>query len=207
MRHNNIINALEVHCPFPEVFEEAEAPKDYGARYRRKIVHIRADYDGRKWWNTIWPCHNELATPEIRREIDAVYQALIDKDVFADLDALRSFCTEFPQALANAAATDEYNFYIESVFCGYWLRCITREKDYNLYLHAFLTADLPFQKYFTFLDEWEKQHPGRNTHSRVTCLQEKFSELTECEAAKFVFRWEIRFQAAAAEAENKCSEQ
>lgn len=119
MRHDNIINALEVNCPFPEFFHEKEEPKDIGSRYRRKLVHIRADYDGSKWWNTIWPCHDELATPEARREVDAVYEALISKEAFVDLEALRSFCAEFPQALANETATDEYNFYLESVHCNY----------------------------------------------------------------------------------------
>lgn len=204
MRHDNIINALEVRCPFPEVFEEEETPKNYGTRYRRKIAHIRADYDGRRWWNTIWLCHDGLATPEIRREIDAVYHTLISEDVFVDLGALRSFCTEFPQALANATATDEYNFYMESVFCGYWLRCITRDKDYNLYLHAFLISDLPHQKYFNFLDELEAQYPAGNTLFRMACLQENFPELIEGEAATFAFRWERRFKATGG-AENEYS--
>lgn len=192
MRHDNIINALEVNCPFPEVFHEKEEPKDIGSRYRRKLVHIRADYDGSKWWNTIWSCHDELATPEIRREIDTVYEALVSKDAFADLETLRSFCHEFPHALANETATDEYNFYMESVYCGYWLRCITRDRDYNLYLHAFLLPDLTRQMYF-YLDKLEVTALAGDTNSRIACLQEKFPALTNDAAAKTVLCWERRF--------------
>lgn len=193
IRHDNIINALEVNCPFPDVFEENEAAEGFVGRYRRKLVHIRADYDGHKWWNTVWPCHDELATPEIRCEVDAVYEALTSKEVFADLETLRSFCSEFPQALANGTATDEYNFYLESVHCGYWLRCITRNKDYNLYLHAFLLSDPSCQMYFDCLDKLETIQPVWNTLHAISCLREKFPALTEDAAAGVVFRWERRF--------------
>lgn len=195
MRHDNIINALEVNCHFPEIFEE----KEPGGQYRNKLVHIRADYDGFKWWNTVWPCHDELATPEIRREVDTVYKALVSKEVFADLETLRSFCSEFPQALANETATDEYNFYLESVHCGYWLRCITRAKDYNLYLHAFLLTDPARQTYFEFLDELEALHPTWDTERSIVLLQHKFPELTADDAASFCFRWEFCFNATEGE--------
>lgn len=136
-----ILDLLQVDCPFPKLFEERENPGGVPARYRRKIVHFRADYDGCQWWNTIWPMHDELATPEIRREIDRVYAALTADDAWADLHTLTAFCREHPEAQVNGTATDEFNFYYEGELCWYWLRCITREKDYNLYLHAFLKSD------------------------------------------------------------------
>jgi hypothetical protein len=142
MQKKTILASLQADCPFPKLFEEIENPGAFPSRYRRKIVHFRADYDGRKWWNTIWPMHDELATPEIRREIDNVYAALTAKDAWADLQVLTAFCREHPEALANSTATDEFNFYYEGELCWYWLRCITRSRDYNLYLHAFLKSDL-----------------------------------------------------------------
>ena len=140
MSKETILNSLQVNCPFPELLEELEKPGESPPRYRRKIVHIRADYDGHRWWNSIWPAHDELATPEIRREVDCVYAALTAKGAWADLDTLAAFCRKHPAALANRSSTDEFNFYYEGELCGYWLRCITRKKDYNLYLHAFLKS-------------------------------------------------------------------
>lgn len=137
MNYNDIIHLLEVNCPFPEVFEEPERLQ-LGASYRRKIVHIRADYDGSRWWNTIWRHHNELATLEIRNEIDAVYDALTAAGAFPDLDTLTAFCRSQPSAKVNANCSDEFNFYFIGERCCYWLRCICRPKNYNLYLHAFL---------------------------------------------------------------------
>ena len=137
----SILSKLKVDCPFAQVFEEVENLGEFAARYRRKIGHIRADYDGYRWWNTVWPMHKELATPEICREIDAVYDALTAKDAFADLATLRRFCNRFPQALANPEYGGEYNFYLEGTRCLFWLRCITRKGDYNLYLHAFVREE------------------------------------------------------------------
>lgn len=85
----------------------------------------------------VWPCHNELATDEIKQEIDEVYTALTAKDALADLDTLKRFCQSHPEACADTQFKQEYNFYLEGECCNFWIRLITRPKDYNLYLHVF----------------------------------------------------------------------
>ena len=70
---DNILSQLLIKCPFPEVFEDTETVE--GCSFpepRRKIGHIRADYDGWRWYNTVWPCHRVLATQEVCKEIDRV---------------------------------------------------------------------------------------------------------------------------------------
>lgn len=50
---DNILSQLLIKCPFPEVFEDTETIE--GCSFpepRRKIGHIRADYDGWRWYNT-----------------------------------------------------------------------------------------------------------------------------------------------------------
>ena len=188
MNISNIINALKVNCSFPEVFEEIENPGELSPQYRRKIVHLRADYDGRKWWNTVWPMHDELATPEIRREIDTVYAALTQKDAFTDLAALKSFCHSHPQARVNESADDEFNFYMEGELCLYWLRFITRSKDYNLYLHAFLKSDASYGSYFAFLDDL-RESGKTNMYGAVPYLRQAFPALTEPCAKTLLSRW------------------
>ena len=137
MNKESILNNLRADCPFPKLFEEREQLPVCGDSYRRKIVHIRADYDGNQWW----PHHTELATPAIRKEVDSVYAALISPGAFSNLPALTEFCTCHPEALVNRDCRDEFNFYLDGELCCYWLRCICRAKDYNLYLHAFLKAE------------------------------------------------------------------
>lgn len=137
---NEIVEHLKTECPFEEVFKEVEENSPpYAPRYRKKIGHLRADHDGWRWWNTWWPCHQEMLTRERAAEIDAVYDALIAKNCFSGLNALRGFCD------ANAAESahpgdgeGEHDFYYEGEHCNYWLRLITRKGDYNMYLHVFV---------------------------------------------------------------------
>lgn len=134
---DNILKRLKIECPFPEVFEEWEYSEDgWNKVPRRKIGHIRADYQGR-WWNTVWPCHPALATKEIAAEIDRVYEALTAKDALKDLSTLARFCEAHPEACADPEFRQEYNFFLVGEACDFWLRLITRNRDYNLYLNAF----------------------------------------------------------------------
>lgn len=65
---------------------------------------------------------------------------LTAQGAFPNLSALTAYCESHPEARVNESRTDEYNFYLDGELCCYWLRCITREKDYNLYLHAFIKS-------------------------------------------------------------------
>ena len=134
MKHSSILTELKIDCPFPEVFEDKVLKNGGLPDYRRKIGHIRADYDGYRWWTSIWPLHKELTTPETSKEIDELYKQLTSKDAFATLSEMSKFCHDHPQAAVDQT---EYNFYYEGEYCLFWLRCITRRKDYNLYIHAF----------------------------------------------------------------------
>ena len=133
MQHSSILHELKVECPFPEIFEDRVSQNGI-SEYRRKIGHIRADYDDYRWWSTIWPLHKELSTPETSKEIDELYQQLTSKDAFATLSEMTDFCHDHPQAAVDRT---EYNFYYEGEYCLFWIRCIIRKKDYNLYIHAF----------------------------------------------------------------------
>lgn len=124
-----MINALEFACPFPTVFQEIENSGKAVPRYRRELGYIRADYDGRRWYNTIHKVHENLDTSSICREIDAVYDMLISEHIFPNLEALRSFCSNFPLARVNRDG--DYDFYMEGALCWYWLWLITRDRDYK----------------------------------------------------------------------------
>ena len=134
---DNILKRLKTECPFPQVFEDLERSEDGFTNVpRRKIGHLRADYNGRRWWNTAWPCHPALATAEIKAEIDQVYEALTAADALKDLPTLTRFCEAHPEACVDRQFRQEYNFFLEGETCDFWIRLITRERDYNLYLNA-----------------------------------------------------------------------
>ena len=125
---DNILSQLLIKCPFPEVFEDTETVE--GCSFpepRRKIGHIRADYDGWRWYNTVWPCHRALATQKVCKEIDRVYDALTAPDALKDLTMLRKFCGEHAAACIAKENKDEFSFYYVGKLCVFWIRLITRK--------------------------------------------------------------------------------
>lgn len=188
MNYKNMIDALEINCPFSQFFEEKEQLPMLGASYRRKIAHIQADHTRGKWWNTVWPHHDELATPEIRSEIDAVYDSLTSQNAFPDLSALTAFCTSHPDAMVNKSCFDEFNFYLTRELCCYWLRCIIRDNDYNLYLHAFLQSDSAYRDYYTYLNEL-RDSGKTNMYGAVPFLLRKYPKLKENCATYILQSW------------------
>lgn len=112
-------------------------------RYQKKIGHLRADYDGWRWWSTWWPDHAAFLSAARSQEINRFYEALTAHDAFASLQALQRFCAAHPEARVHTWTSDEYNFYYEGALCMYWIRAITRKGDYNLYIHAFVKEDEP----------------------------------------------------------------
>ena len=175
-----ILNKLTVECTFPEVFEDAE-PSDNGIMNypRRKIMHFRADHDGYRWWNTVWPHHDELATKGMKHEIDATYDALTAKDALADLPTLARFCLSHMDACAGENSTDEFNFYLRGELCDYWVRLITRKGDYNMYLSAYsrekTNANNQNQKYFDYLERL-RESGETNMLGALPYLQREFPE-------------------------------
>ena len=140
--YDGILGRLKTVCPFSKVFEDVDDADSYGpGEPRRKIGHIRADYDDFRWWNTFWGCHCDLATPKMANEIDQTYEALTAKDALHNLNALRRFCWSHPEAQAGPEADEEFNFYLVGETCDFWVRLITREKDYNMYLNAYAKAE------------------------------------------------------------------
>ena len=134
----DILCELQVTCGFSQVLESMETISPATSpRYRYKIGHLRADYDGYRWWNTWWPDHANLSSRARSQEINLVYESLTGSDAFSSLNKLRQFCDAHPEARVHAQAPDEYNFYYEGLLCWYWIRAIIRRGDYNLYIHAF----------------------------------------------------------------------
>lgn len=119
-------------CPFPQVFDNKDKAKDN--RPESELAYFRCDYDGYRWWNTVWPVNKALETDDLIDEMDAVYDAFIA--AFPTLASLRRYCKE--HLITMGSTNTEYNAFLDLGGPGlYWLRLITREKDYNMYLHCY----------------------------------------------------------------------
>lgn len=188
-----ILDKLIVACPFPEVFEDMETQNGSCIPVPRlKIGHLRADYDGYRWYNTVWPCHNELATSEICSEIDRVYEKLTAPDALKDLPALRRFCDSHMDACIEKEYHDEFSFFYVGKHCDFWVRLITRRGDYNLYLNAYAKGSRP-GKYFDFLERL-RQSGETNMYGAAPYLQREFEELRSPQrAAEILTAWFATF--------------
>ena len=83
----------------------------------------------------------EKKTKDERTEQDTRQEEKLSEtwaqDALADLDTLTRFCQSHPEACVDQQFRQEYNFYLEGMSCNFWIRLITRPRDYNLYLNAF----------------------------------------------------------------------
>lgn len=127
---------LHPACHFKQIFngQQKQIPGYGGLRPVSEVVYSRSDYDGRKWWTT-WHKMQEDVTPVAQaREIDQIMDLLLARPEFQNLWALRRTCQLYAEPTSEPT---EFNLYGESPSFYLWLRLITREKDYNLYVHFY----------------------------------------------------------------------
>ena len=130
----NLKNALVAWCPRPRLWDH----RDSTGKPPCELGYIRADHDGYRWHNTCWDVHDNLRSPELTVEFDAVYDAF--RRTFKDRAAMASWCGCHAGRTGDST---EYNAYYEGNKGFYWLRMITRRGDYNLYLHCFSKDAMP----------------------------------------------------------------
>ena len=125
---------------FRHIFEgpQKQVPGYGGRRPAGEVVYARSDYDGRRWWTTWHRMQEDPAPAEQAQEIDSIMDALLELPEFRNLRSLRRTCALYAEPTSEPT---EFNLYGESPGFYLWLRLITREKDYNLYVH-FYTKDI-----------------------------------------------------------------
>ena len=175
-KNRDILSRLTTECSFRAVFDDVDLMKETNQNQPKKMVgYFRADHDGRRWWNTVWYHHRELASEAVIQEADDYFQALTANDALADLPTLRRFCEAHPEACIDQEFHQEYNFYLEGEACDYWIRLITRARDYNLYFHTYV-KEFPPEYYFPYLEEL-RESGVTNMFGAVPYLQEEFPDL------------------------------
>lgn len=123
------VMALSRYCDFSGAWKD-RTPRGYPVS---EMGYTRSDFDGQKWWTSPFPLDDKLETPERARELDVVTSKLME--AFPSLDSLGDFCELFAEDLRR---DNEYNLYYKGRYANYWIRCIIRERDYNLYVHAII---------------------------------------------------------------------
>ena len=99
------------------------------------VAYSRSDYDGRQWWTNWFGRPEDKPDKELSQEIDAFQNALMKLPEFQTLRDMRRMCGLFA---ARTSEKTEFHLYSETDNFYVWLHLITRERDYNLYVHYYL---------------------------------------------------------------------
>ena len=99
------------------------------------VTYSRSDYDGRQWWRNWFGLPEDKPSEELSQEIDAFQKALMKLPEFQTLRDMRRMCGLFA---ARTSEKTEFHLYSETDNFYVWLHLITRERDYNLYVHYYL---------------------------------------------------------------------
>jgi len=100
-----------------------------------KIGHIRADNDKYRWGISYFPADaKNRKTPAVVKEVK--YLATIIFRLLPRYYDFVEFCEKHPEARLEGT-NDSYNFFINGQEANYWIRCITRLHDYNIYINIF----------------------------------------------------------------------
>lgn len=123
------VTKLSRYCDFTDAWKD-RTPQGHTVS---EMGYTRSDYDGHRWWTSAFPLNSTLSTLERSKEIDSVTDYMIR--CFPTLNDLGMFCELFAEDLRR---DNEYNVYYKGHYANYWMRCIIRNKDYNLYVHAII---------------------------------------------------------------------
>ena len=72
---------------------------------------------------------------ELMQEIDGFQNVLMELWEFRSLRSMTRMCRIYAQRTSEKT---EFNLYSETEHFNIWLRMITRERDYNLYVYYYL---------------------------------------------------------------------
>lgn len=120
---------LTTQCDFGELFKT----KDPGTRRPvAEAAYSRSYYDGYRWY-TNWFLNGPKLDSPLSDEIDGFMEALFEMPEFVTSRSMK-------RAMAAAEMTsdpEELNLYSETYNFYILIRMISREKDYNLYVHYY----------------------------------------------------------------------
>ena len=129
--------ALKPLCSFDQIYLNTSEDLLGHKSPRTELAYSRSDYDGHKWWTNWFTAREELKTPERIEEIDQFMESLFALPEMSSLEAMRQMCRIYAEPTSERT---EFNLYCDTNRFHVWLRLVTRQRDYNLYVH-FYVAD------------------------------------------------------------------
>lgn len=125
----SFVAALTRDCDF----EDAWKDRTPGGLPVSMMGYSRSDYAEHRWWTSFFLKNDALKSEQRATEIDWVTNSM--QKAFPTLSDLGLFCELFAEDLRR---DNEYNLYYKGKYANYWIRCVIRKRDYNLYIHSFI---------------------------------------------------------------------
>lgn len=98
------------------------------------VAYSRSDYDGQQWWTNWFGRPEDKPSKELSQEIDTFQDTLLSLPEFQSLRSMGRMCRLYAQKTSDKT---EFNLYAETKPFHIWLRMITRDREYNLYVHYY----------------------------------------------------------------------
>lgn len=126
-------------CSFKQIFSgpQKKFPLSNTDHPVSEMAYSRSDYDGGKWWTTWFKCSEDEVDNALAKEIDTFQMAILNQPELQNLWAMGRMCRLYAEPTSEPT---EFNLYSETAHLYMWLRLITREKEYNLYVHYYVKA-------------------------------------------------------------------
>lgn len=146
IRNNRLAAIPGVHepllvptCSFQQIFSgpQKKFPLSSTDHPVSEVAYSRSDYDGRRWWTTWFKCSGDGVGKALAEEIDAFQSAVLELPEFQNLRGMQRMCRLYAESTSEPT---EFNLYSQTEHFYLWLRLITRERDYNLYVHYYEKA-------------------------------------------------------------------
>lgn len=126
-------------CAFEQIFNGSKKlfPLSSIEHPVSEVAYSRSDYNGRKWWRTWFLSGEGKVKSALSAEIDQFSNALMKLPEFKSLETMRQLCRLCAQPTGSPT---DFNLFSETEHFYIWLQLVTRERDYNLYVHFYLKS-------------------------------------------------------------------
>lgn len=133
--------ALVSNCAFEHIFAEPKKrfPLSDVDHPVSEVAYSRSFYDGRQWFRTWFQSGEDKLESRLRKEIDQFSDDLLAMPEFKTLRAMERMCLSCAQ---RTASPTDFNLFSETEHFCIWLQMVTRERDYNLYVHFYQKSQI-----------------------------------------------------------------
>lgn len=133
--------ALVPTCTFEHIFSgpKKRFPLSSVEHPVSEAAYSRSYYNGRKWFRTWFQSDEDKLESHLCKEIDLFSDALLAMPELKTLRAMERMCRSCAQ---RTTSPTDFNLFSETEHFCIWLQMVTRERDYNLYVHFYQKSQI-----------------------------------------------------------------